>query len=74
MAMPMGVGYGGMQNYGGAMGLGVGPQVAQSVLRGSSPGPIGSGMPGAHHMSFNNMQMGAGMAANGGQSGAGGGF
>lgn len=69
--MPMGVGHTGMPNYGG---LGVGPQVAQSVLRGSSPGPIGSGMPGPHHMSFNNMQMGSGMAANGGQGGAGGGF
>ncbi|KAG8849495.1 hypothetical protein FRB91_009849 [Serendipita sp. 411] len=52
LAMPMGVGHVGMQNqgmspYAGSIGLGVGPQVAQSVLRGSSPGPIGPGITGS---------------------------
>lgn len=62
MSMPMGVGHLGMQGggpqYGNAMGLGVGPQVAQSVLRGSSPGPIGSGIPG----NYSNMNPGGGGA------------
>ncbi|KAG8833220.1 hypothetical protein FRC17_011112 [Serendipita sp. 399] len=62
LAMPMGVGHIGMQNpgmspYSGSIGLGVGPQVAQSVLRGSSPGPIGSGITGSG--SYSNMQMGS---------------
>jgi hypothetical protein len=67
MSMPMGVGHLGMQGtgpqYGNAMGLGVGPQVAQSVLRGSSPGPIGSGMPSNY--SGMNLGGGTGNAGNG---------
>ena len=37
----------GASHYVGPIGMGIGPQVAQSVLRGSSPGPIGSGFSGA---------------------------
>jgi hypothetical protein len=67
MSMPMGVGHIGTQGtgpqYGNAMGLGVGPQVAQSVLRDSSPGPIGSRMPSNY--SSMNLGGGAGNAGNG---------
>lgn len=48
----MGSGHAGVQvpNYGNAIGLGIGPQVAQSVLRDSSPRPINSGVPNPNYL------------------------
>lgn len=61
--------------YVGPVGMGIGQQVAQSVLRGSSPGPIGSGFPGAGgnggHQGVNANSGPSGMSANVGPTGSG---
>jgi hypothetical protein len=70
MAMPMGLGHQGMQNPG-PISHGVGAQVAQSVLRGTSPGPIGSGVPGMlGTVGYQSMNLGVGNG-NGNSGGAG---
>ena len=61
-----GGGGGGGSHYGGPIGMGIGQQVAQSVLRGSSPGPIGSGFPGGGNGGYQGINPNLGMPTNGG--------
>jgi hypothetical protein len=65
----------GNSHYVGPIGMGIGQQVAQSVLRGSSPGPIGSGFPGAGgnggYQSMNANGGPSGMSASAGPTGSG---
>lgn len=61
---------GGGSPYVGPIGMGIGQQVAQSVLRGSSPGPIGSGFQGGNS-GYQNMNHGGGAGGNAGPMGNG---
>lgn len=68
-----GAGHPGLHSpYGGQLALGIGPQIAHSVLRGSSPGPIGPNFSG--NVGYPGMNMNGGGNAgnsNSGPTGAG---
>jgi hypothetical protein len=63
----------GNSRYVGPIGMGIGQQVAQSVLRDSSPGPIGPGFPGAGgnvgYQGMNTSSGPGGMSPNAGPAG-----